>query len=377
MAGTRILVVASLSKSLINFRGDYIKHLTRTGYKVFAAAPEISEEVRSELEELGATALSFKLQRTGLNPLQDLGTIRELKQLMKEHQIQLVFPYTIKPVIYSSFAAKSLGIPVISLITGLGFTFSAASPKARFLQGITEKLYKRALRTNKVVIFQNKDDRDLFLKRKIITAEQPTAVVSGSGVNLNRYPFRENSAQDGEVVFVMVARLIREKGIHLYVEAAKNLKSKYPQSRFLVVGSARNSPSAIDPEELQSLDNSGTIQYLGSRNDIPDILREADVFVLPTYYREGIPRSILEALSIGMPIITTDTPGCRETVVYGKNGYLIPPKDLNSLIDAMEKILEEPSNINSMGKESRKMAEERFDVRLVNQSLLGILEKAS
>lgn len=373
--GSRILLIASLSRSLISFRGDYIQHLAANGYEVFAAAPEISAEVGEQLRGLGATPLTFRLQRTGLNPFSDIRTIFDLKALMKKHRIDLVFPYTIKPVIYGSIAARGLNIQVISLITGLGFTFSAGSRWAKILQRVTQVLYRFALKKNSMVIFQNTDDRDLFFSTRILKKKQPTSVVSGSGVNLDHYPFRVRKRTDGNVTFAMVARLIREKGVDLYIGAAKTLRKEYPQATFQLIGATVGSPSAIAPEILEKLHDNGIISFLGSRRDIPQLLHAADVFVLPTYYREGIPRSILEALSIGMPIITTDTPGCRETISNQKNGYLIPPKDQEALTNAMRQFLTNPEQIEHMGTASNTLAQERFDVRLVNAHLLKIVNE--
>jgi glycosyltransferase involved in cell wall biosynthesis len=169
-----------------------------------------------------------------------------------------------------------------------------------------------------------------------------------------------------------VARLLREKGIHLYVEAAKALKSEFPNAEFHVIGASLPSPSALDPEHLQKLDEKGIVVFHGRQNRVQDFLHDTDVFVLPTYYREGIPRSILEALSVGMPIITTDSPGCRETITNYENGILVKPRDLNELEKAMRFFLENPAKIESMGLTSRKMAETIFDVNIINENLISI-----
>ena len=365
-----ILIIASLANSLPHFRGDFIAALVKEGYTVFAAAPDVSEKVSGKLSALGATYISFDLDRTGLNPIKDFKSILQLKKIIQEYNIDLVFPYTIKPVVYGSIAANMAKTPTISLITGLGFTFSGASKKAEFLQKITKRLYRFSLRKNKLVIFQNEDDRNLFLNNKIISKTQKTDIVNGSGVNLEKYPFRTVKVTTQNVKFVIVARLIKEKGIQLFMDTAKSLKKTYPLAEFHVIGGMADPPSGVKVEKLQQLHDSETIVFHGHKDNVPEFLRDMHIFVLPTYYREGVPRSILEALSIGMPIITTDTPGCKETILPKKNGFLIPPKSFDPLVEACRFFLENQNEIEDMGKESRKLAEKKFDVNLINKFLV-------
>ena len=266
---------------------------------------------------------------------------------------------------------------MIALITGLGFTFSGSSKKARLLNKITKRMYSFALRKNKVTIFQNKDDEELFLNNSILNSDQETYVVNGSGVNLNEYPFRPNKRVDQKIKFVIVARLIREKGIELFLRTAKELKNKFPLCEFHIVGGQADPPSGINMQSLLKLEQEQIIYYHGLKDNIAQFLSEMDVFVLPTFYREGVPRSILEALSIGMPIITTDTPGCRETVIKGQNGFLIPPKDENALKEACQRFIDNPMLIEQMGSESRNLAERKFDVNIINDHLLKKINEFS
>jgi glycosyltransferase involved in cell wall biosynthesis len=273
-------------------------------------------------------------------------------------------------VIYASFAANSLNIPVISLITGLGYTFSGMSTKAKILQKFSQLLYRKALKHNKLVVFQNRDDYELFIEKKILNKNQKYNIVSGSGINLNQYKFRKKINDGSKIEFVFVARLIREKGINLFIEAAKILKCKYPKAIFHVLGdSPEGSPSAIDKTILDNESKAGIIVHHGWVSNVQEFLSKCDIFVLPTFYREGVPRSILEALSIGIPIITTDTPGCKETVIKNKNGFLIKPNNLNSLLESMEFFIKNPNKIEEMGNYSRKYAEKRFDVKIINNDL--------
>lgn len=366
----KIMVMGSHARSLIHFRGDFIKNLIDNGYEVYAAAPNMTDEIEEKLNELGAHPVKFYLQRTGLNPLKDLKSIKSLGKIIKENNIDLLFPYSIKPVIYGSIAAEKLGVPVISMISGLGYTFSGASLKALILQQITQFLYRRGLRKNKAVIFQNHDDYQLFLDKRIITKDKKVDFIGGSGVNLSKYSFRVNDKKTNNIKFMFVARLLKEKGIDLYVNAAALLKKEFPKAEFHIIGEPDNTPSGISINKITRLVDEGAIIYHGRQNNVEEHLANNDVFVLPTYYREGIPRSILEALSVGLPIITTKTPGCKETVVKDKNGILIEPKNEQSLVKAMRYFLENPEKLEHMGKESRKYAETKFDVNIINAILL-------
>ena len=375
MTKKRILIVCSSDRSLVRFRGDFISDLIKANYEVFTAAPNFTPPIVEKLKSFGATPLSYELSRAGISPLGDLRSIQQLKKLMREHRIDLVFPYTIKPVIYASMAANALNIPVISLITGLGFTFTGISTKAKILQKVSEFLYKRSIRKNKIIVFQNKDDEELFKKLKILLPQQKTDIVDGSGINLDKFPHRINEKTTDNVIFIFVARLIMEKGIHLFINAAEQLKSEFPNAEFHILGAPDKTPSAIKLERLNELHKNNIIVSHGIQNDVTQFLQQSDVFVLPTYYREGIPRSILEALSIGMPIITTDSPGCRETVKNDGNGKIIRPQSLEDVMDAMRFFLENPQNIKEMGIQSRKYAEERFDVKLINKKLIRLINQ--
>ncbi|WP_350286183.1 glycosyltransferase family 4 protein [uncultured Croceitalea sp.] len=372
----KIVLVCSYAGSLIGFRGDFISELVKKGFQVYTLAPNMTDEEVKEIKNLQAIPLSYKLQRKGLNPINDFKTILELKSIIKEYDIDLVFPYTIKPVIYSSIAAKWLGVPVISLITGLGFTFSSTSTKSKILEKVTTLLYKKSIGSNKSVIFQNQDDYQLFLKKNILSINHPYKIVDGSGVNLERYSFKKPRVNGAPVKFVFVGRLIKEKGIQLYIEAAKKLKREFESAEFHILGSHDGSQNSVSLDVLNKLHEEGIVVYHGRQNDIASYLHKSDVFVLPTYYREGVPRSILEALSVGLPIITTDSPGCRETIkLDDPNGILVQKENFDELLSAMNFFLTNKDEINIMGEKSRRLAQTRFDVNIINSDILEVIDK--
>lgn len=373
MKKKKILIIASFAGSIVWFRGDFIKSLIQNGFEVFTASPNYLKEDSEAIRAIGAIPIEFNLQRTGLNPFKDFKSIMELKSIIKENYIDLVFPYTVKPVIYGSIAANMSNVSVISLITGLGYAFSGLSTKARVLQNFNEILYKLSIRKNKIIVFQNKDDYQLFLDRNVISKQQKVAFVSGSGVNLNQFSFKEKDVS-GEVSFLLVARLIEEKGIGLYMEAAKLLKVKYPKAEFHLIGPPETSPSAISIDDINKLNDEGVIVFHGLQNNMVEHFHKRDVFVLPSYYREGLPRTTLEACACGNPIITTDSVGCREAVKEGINGFLIEPQNLESLVKAMEYFILHPEKIREMGINSRKYAEERFDVNIINNDLVKLIK---
>ncbi|WP_036384314.1 glycosyltransferase family 4 protein [Muricauda sp. MAR_2010_75] len=376
MTKPKVLIICSVSYSLLNFRKDFIEELVLAGYDVWCAAPDFYDDSIEKVKAMGAHPVEFNLQRKGLNPIKDFKSVWELKKIMKDLEIDFVFAYTIKPVIYGSFAAQQLNIKTFSLITGLGFTFSGVSIKSKLLGQVSRLLYKLALRKNNTAIFQNVDDKNLFLEQGILPKNKESFLVNGSGINIDR--FRSKEAHEfnkgGIVNFIIIGRLMVEKGIELFLDTAVSVHKENRDAKFHVVGSPPEDLIAL-ASRLQKLHDDGVIVHHGTQTDVRPYLNAADIFVLPTYYREGVPRSILEALSVGLPIITTKTPGCRETVLEGKNGFLIPPKELEPLQKAVSYFLDNPDKIEAMGRESRKLAEQKFDVRLINADLLRIINQ--
>jgi len=364
----RVMVVGGHADSLIHFRGPLLRQLVAEGHDVTACAPDAGADVRRELAALGIAYRHVPIQRAGMNPMRDVGTVRALTALYREVQPDLVLTYTIKPVIYGSLAARLSRVPrICSLITGLGYSFGTATLRQRALNPVVQSLFRFALAHNEVVFFQNPDDLRQFVDAGLASDRQ-AVLVNGSGVDLEH--FRVAPLPEGTPTFLLTTRLLWEKGVGEYVEAARTLKAKYPTARFRLLGPLDPNPAAVSRAQLDAWSAEGVIEYLGSTNDVRPAVADTSVFVLPSAYREGTPRSILEAMAMGRAIITTDAPGCRETVRGDENGFLVPVSDSIALAGAMERFLRDPGLVAPMGMRSRAIAEEKYDVHLVNRVMM-------
>lgn len=373
----KFLIIASYPGSILKFRGSLIQSLQKKGFEIHIAAPEFDnhpEEVKT-LKKLGYTLHDIPMQRTGTNPLKDAIAISSLYLIMKRIKPDYVMAYTIKPVIYGTLAAWAAQIPNrYALITGLGYAFQQVEEtgKRSKLQKIIHELYKQALAKSTKVFFQNPDDLNLFRQLQLISNNTPTALVNGSGVDVSEYKVTTLPTSTDtkiKVKFLLIARLLGDKGIREYIQAAKIVKSTYPQAQFDLVGWIDENPDSIDQLELDQWIKESIINFKGKLADVRPAIAECSVYVLPSY-REGTPRTVLEAMAMGRPIITTDAPGCKETVVDGVNGFLVPIKAVKQLADAMEKFILEPNLVIEMGKVSREIVVEKFDVNKVNQTML-------
>ena len=372
-----ILILASYSGSVLKFRGDLIKALQDKGFEIHIAAPDFDRHYAEAkaLTNLGYILHDLPMQRTGTNPLKDAVTFSSLFLIMKKVRPSHIIGYTIKPVIYGILAAWVARIPNrYALITGLGYAFQQVEETGNRskLQKLIHELYKQALSRATKVFFQNPDDLNLFKKLRLISSSTPTAVVNGSGVDLSEYevvPFPTTPNNTLRLNFLLIARLLGDKGVREYAEAAKIINVKYPQTQFDLVGWIDDNPDSIEQQELDQWVEEGIINFWGKLTDVKPAIAASSVYVLPSY-REGTPRTVLEAMAMGRPIITADAPGCRETVFNEVNGFLVPVKSVDGLVEAMEKFILDPSLIETMGKASRKIAESKFDVHAVNNFML-------
>ena len=366
--GLTVALLGSYGPSLIIFRGALIRDLIARGHKVIAMAPDLGPALANQLKALGAEPLQTPMVNNSLNPISMLKSLNALRRVFAATSPDALIAYTIKPVTLGSLAASWAGVGnIIGLITGLGFAFTEGDGARRKISRLAATfLYRRALRRNQLVIFQNPDDRDYFRQQNILGDETPSIVVPGSGVELDRF---QPAPLPDKPCFLMVARLIGDKGVREFGEAARRLKQTYPEASFRLAGWFDDSPDGISRDELARME-AGGLEYLGKLDDIRPALAAASVFVLPSRYREGTPRSSLEAMAMGRAVVTTDMPGCRETVIDGDNGFLVPPRDPDALFRALEKFLIDPDLAVRMGARSRKLAEERFDVAKVNRMII-------
>jgi len=367
----RILILGSLAESLVIFRRCLLEKMIVDGHQVFACAPNASIEVREQLSKMRVTYCDVNLQRTGINPFSDFVTLYKLIQLFKKVKPDIFLGYTIKPVIYGSLMARFCGVPKIySMIEGVGYAFLGTGLKSKIIGVIASNLFRFALRFNEKVFFLNPDNLEMFLSKHLLRDEQ-AVILNGIGVDLDKFnvaPYPKS------VSFLLVARLLRDKGVCEYADAARIIKQKYPQVKFRLVGFIdAGNPATISEEELDSWINSGVIDYLGRLSDVRPAITESSVYVLPSYH-EGMPVTVMEAMAMGRPIITTDVPGCRETVRNGENGFLVPVRDVPSLVQAIESFIKYPSNIESMGKESRQIAVKKYDVHKINVQIMRTMD---
>jgi glycosyltransferase involved in cell wall biosynthesis len=370
MKKTVFLLVASFPDSLIKFRGPLIEALREAGCQVHVAVPGLSgdSDIASRLSELGVQVHDIPLQRTGMNPVKDLSALFALRKLMRRIRADYVLGYTIKPVIYGSLAAWMAGVENrFALITGLGYAFTGeATGLRKVLRTLIQQLYRFSLSRNRLVFFQNPDDEALFRQLSLLKPAILSRVVNGSGVDVAEYtvpPLPETP------FFLLIARLLGDKGVREYAQAAALVKQRFPNVMFRLVGWIDDNPDAISQVELDAWIAAGTVEFLGKLSDVRPAISESSVYVLPSY-REGTPRTVLEAMAMGRAVITTDAPGCRETVVHGGNGFLVPVQDVSALAESMIKLIENHEQAAAMGARSRQMAEDKYDVHKVNAVML-------
>lgn len=364
-----VLVLSSHTQSLFWFRLDMMKTFISRGAKVVAVGSESFDVWGEQFAKEGIEYRKIPVSRNGLNVIGDIKTFLALRRLIKEFKPDKIFTYQAKTIVYGTLAARSVGnIEVYPLVAGLGSIFRGKGVKNKVVKLILSIQYRLAFKYAKKVIFQNNDDKSELIRLGLLP-ECKTCIIHGSGVNTQRLLPVELPEKKA---ILFIGRLIGDKGVREYLALSKRLISTRKDIRCLLVGPYDTNPSAITPEELKPYIDDGIIEYFGEQKDIQPFMRQCSVYVLPSYH-EGTPKTVLEAMSMGRPIVTTDAPGCRETIEDGENGYLVPIKDVDALEQAVTKIIDNPELISKFGKRSRQIAESKYDIAKVNGSILKIM----
>ncbi|QVK17159.1 glycosyltransferase family 4 protein [Mycoplasmatota bacterium] len=362
----KIAIISSHTSSLFWFRMDMMKDFIKKGNTVIALGSEPENNWKYKFQDNNVIYRQLHVERNGLNPLKDIKTIRELYRFIKKEKPDKVFLYQAKTVVYGSIAAKLNGITEIySLIAGLGSIFRGTGFKNKIIKSILKVQYWVAFKCSKKVFFQNNDDKNKFISYGIIKKNK-TVIINGSGVNLEKF---KPTPLPQEPIFLFIGRLIKDKGIMEYLEACKEIKKKHKKVRCLLIGPYDSNPSAIKPEELKPYIDNNIIEYYGEQKDVRPFISQCSTYILPSYH-EGTPKTVLEAMAMGRAIITTNAPGCRETVIDGENGYLIDIRDFKSLANKMEYFISNPEINKVMGKKSLEIAQNKYDVKIVNKLIM-------
>ena len=357
--------------SIYNFRRSLIRRLLNEGVRVIAISAD--DKYRSLVEELGCETViikSFDAQSTAV--LKEAGIIREIIKTLRAVPCKYIYTFTIKPNLYTALTTALTGKKVVITVNGLGNVFS----EGNFISRLSLQLFKNAFKRAHQVVFQNRDDY-AFFRDRIGLGSNKVKFVRGSGVDTSEFRFSTKETPDGtKLTFLLACRLLKEKGVFHYIAAARKIKADYKDVQFWLLGMEAKNPSAIQKQELQRFADEGTIKLLPQTDDVNGLLEKADVIVLPSFYNEGIPRILLEGLSKGMPVITTDSVGCRETVVHNQNGLMIEPRNTEALEQAFRQMINlSIEERNRMRLESRKLAEAEFDEEKVIENYINIIRE--
>ncbi len=369
----KILFVLNDPRYFVTHRLALAHGVRSGGYDVHVAVPE-EGDTPSVIKDAGFPVHFIPLDRQGVSPAKDFRSLVSLIVLYHRLEPSLVHHVTVKPVLYGSIAARMSRVPaVVNAVAGLGTLFAGNGFSSAVRSAVTRAAYRRAVRhRNARTIFQNCEDRDAFVRAGIV-AEGTSLIIPGSGVDLSAfYPER---VPDGPPIVVLAARLLKQKGVREFVAAARQIKEESIPARFALVGDGAGNRDAISESDLRAWRDEGVVEMWGWQDDMPAVMARASIVCLPSYYREGLPKGLIDACAGGRPIVTTDTPGCRDVVTHGDNGLLIPPRDVPALTQALRELLTDRFRRMAMGTRAREVAEARFDIAHVVRATIATYEK--
>lgn len=367
-----IVLVTPYAASIVIFRGPLIQMLSERSMKVYVLAPDYTHQLKVEVKAIGAIPIEYPLNRTGFNLVHDFLSLLALKRVFLQIRPQAVLTFQPKPNAYGILAASMAGVHVRgAMVEGLGFAFTPGKEtlKKRLVRGVLKTLYRVSFIFAHKIFFLNPDDLKEFVSMGLVRKEK-AVLLGGIGIPLEEWP--PAPPHHSPFTFTLIARLLKEKGVREFADAARRVKARHPETCFLLIGPLDTNPGAIAEDEVRGWAEEGLLDWVPWTDDVRPYLRQTSVYVLPSY-REGVPRSTQEALAMARPVITTDVPGCRETVVPGVNGFLVPPRHPQALAKAMERFLAEPHLLEQMGMASRKLAKERFDAKRQAKRMLETL----
>lgn len=363
-------IIATNGQSLTNFRGPFIREVVNRGYRVVCVSIEAPEEMAPQIQALGAEYVQIAGDRTGIGLFSGLKMIAAYRRFFQQLKPDYLFLYMSKPIAFGGLAAIWAKVPHINiLVNGLENAYYRTGMKDVLVRTVMSFFYKRVASHADNVFFQNHDDQSYFMTHGMLTKPN-SHVVGGSGVDMEH--FKYHPLPEAPVI-LMTARLLWSKGIREFFAAVKKVKKRHPEVKVLLVGGLDNNDEAITKEQLDTFIQENDVEYCGFAKDVRPYLQRCSIYVLPSYH-EGLPRSVIEAMAVGRPIITTDVPGCRETVEDGVNGFLVPMKDSHTLAEKIERLVGDQSLRDSMSERSYSMCCSRFEVGLVNQSMINHMQ---
>ena len=364
----KIILVANASWTMVKFRYGLMQALVKSGYKVYVVSPY--DKYSNEIEDIGCEFIDIRMDNKGSNPIKDLKLVWDFYRIYKDINPDLIIHYTIKPNIYGSFATKLAGCKSISIIPGLGYTFINDNLTAK----IAKILYKLALKVPRQVWFINQDDKNLFIEKQLVKKEK-VFTINGEGVNIEQYKSNNVVSSNDKFIFLLIGRVIVDKGIYEYIEAAKIIKEKYEDVEFQIMGLIANNPMAIQEIEIKQWQKDNIITYLGSVDNVKEYIEQSNCIVLPSY-REGVSMSLMEAASMSCPIITTNVTGCKEIVDNNINGFLCEARNSKDLADKMEMMINLSDDERKiMGQAGRKKIVKEFDEKIVIDKYLDSIKE--